>query len=433
MNGYMRNRLLMKLLFGMLALGILGGCVQREETALTTDFVPEQSPAAGFTDEETLCADAESSKDQAGSGEEQSNGAQALSTEEPSAASRTIEEEQTLPEPETPDEEQSSQETQDSGQLSSSEEAQESTVSEENTEETTAAPPIQTGVFTYGLSHPEFLQVSYAGNEAEFAFGTVYHGGNQSWFYNADTDEGDAQLENEGCGLIAVADTLLYLSLYHEGYEKLTAPAVFAAGSPLDYNAYQAYVLGLRERDDLFPFSAQFGGVLGTSLANGIARYGQEHGYKLQAKWGGRSKESRNTDYINETSAKAMLSAFFEGEELEEAAEKFQRKTNTILDMLSKDIPVIMAIGPFSEMNLYQYAQDGENAGQLVSAGAVGGHYFIVTNATVDFDAMRILMEIETWGETYVIDYLEFSEKIYKGMAYLSDILYIDLEQEGSK
>jgi hypothetical protein len=37
-------------------------------------------------------------------------------------------------------------------------------------------------------------------------------------------------------------------------------------------------------------------------------------------------------------------------------------------------------------------------------------------------------MEIETWGETYVIDYLEFSGEIYKGMAYLSDILYLDVE-----
>lgn len=429
----MRNRMLMKLLFGMLALGMLGGCVYREETALTTEFVPEQSPAADFTDEETSCAGAESSRDETAFGGEHSNGTEPVSTEWLPGETHTEESNQTLPEPEISEEEQSSQEIQASGQISSSEDAQESSVSEESTEQTTSPPPIQTGVFTCELSHPEFLQIPYEGDETEYTLGTIYHGGNQSWFYNAETGEGDSRLENEGCGLIAVADTLLYLSLYHEGYEKLTAPAVFAADSPLDYNAYQAYVLGLRERDDLFPFSVQFGGALGTSLASGITRYGQEQGYNIQAKWSGRSKEKRNADYINETSAKAMLSAFFEGEELEEAAEKFQRKTNTILDMLSKDIPVVMAIGPFSEMNLYQYAQGGENATQLVSVGTVGAHYFIVTNVTVDFDTMQILMEIETWGQTYVIDYLKFSEKIYKGMAYLSDILYIDLEREDTK
>lgn len=293
--------------------------------------------------------------------------------------------------------------------------------------EETAAPPLQTGTLTIGLSHPEFLQIPYAGDEAEYVSGAVYHGGNQSWFYNADTGEGDARLENEGCGLIAVADTLLYLSLYHEGCAALTAPSAFAGDAPLDYQAYNAYVLRLREREDLFPFSAEFGGALGTSLADGIVQYAQEQGYGIHAKWGGRVRETQDTAYLNITSAKAMLSASFTGEELEETAEKFKRKTNTILDMLDRDIPVIMAIGPFSEMNLYQYAGQDEHAGQLELVGAVGAHYFVVTGAQVDFDSMQILMSIETWGNTYVIDYLEFSEKVYKGMSYLSDILYIAL------
>lgn len=397
MNKVMRNRLLLRMLFGGLTLSALGGCAYKQETPRMTDFVSEVSQAADPTDEETLSASAESSMEETAPSEEYNHSTEAISTEEALGESHTAEDDPTL---------------------------------QESAEQTTSLPPLQTGTFIYELSHPEFLQVSYAGDEAEYDTQTIYNGGNQSWFYNAYTGEGDAQLENEGCGLIAAADTLLYLSLYHAGYEKLIAPAAFAAGSPLDYSAYQSYVLGLRERDDLFPLSAQFGGALGTSLASGITRYGQERGYNIQAKWGGRSKEIQSAEYVNEASARAMLSAYFEGEELEENTEKFQRKTNTILDMLSKDIPVIMAIGPFSEMNLYQYAQDGENAGQLVSAGAVGGHYFIVTNATVNFDTMQILMEIETWGETYVIDYLEFSAKIYKGMAYLSDILYIDVKRE---
>lgn len=422
MNGAMRNKLLLRMLFCGLTLSVLGGCAYKQETAGTEELVSEVSQAADPTDEETLSAGAESSMEETASGEEYNHSTEAISTEEALGESHTAEDDQTLQESAVSEAEESSQEIRTTEPISSSEDTQESTG------QTISAPPLQTGVFTYELSHPEFLQVSYAGDEAEYDTQTIYNGGNQSWFYNAYTGEGDAQLENEGCGLIAAADTLLYLSLYHAGYEKLIAPAAFAAGSPLDYSAYQSYVLGLRERDDLFPLSAQFGGALGTSLASGITRYGQEQGYNIQAKWGGRSKEIQSAEYVNEASARAMLSAYFEGEELEENTEKFQRKTNTILDMLSKDVPVIMAIGPFSEMNLYQYAQDGENAGQLVSAGAVGGHYFIVTNATVNFDTMQILMEIETWGETYVIDYLEFSAKIYKGMAYLSDILYIDLK-----
>jgi hypothetical protein len=297
----------------------------------------------------------------------------------------------------------------------------ESTVLESSEEETTEAP-LQTGILQFELSHPELLQVAYGGDE-DYDAGEVYHGGNQSWFYNAATGEGDQQLENEGCGLMAAADTLLYLSLYHEGYEALIAPSAFLPETLIDYNAYQSYVLGLRARTDLFPFSAEFGGALGTSLAKGIEQYSVEQGYTIQAQWGGRLNKKQRADYVNSTSARTMLAEVLEPEKLEDTVEAFQKKTNTILGMLERDIPVIMAVGPFSEMTLY--ADDG--SGDLEVVGTVGSHYFIVTGAEVNFDTNQILMEIETWGEIYVIDYLEFSGEIYKGMAYLSDILYLDV------
>jgi hypothetical protein len=293
----------------------------------------------------------------------------------------------------------------------------------ESSEEEMTEAPLQTGILHFALSHPEFLQVSYWGDE-DYGAGKVYHGGNQSWFYNAATGEGDRQLENEGCGLMAVADTLLYLSLYHEGYEKLIAPSAFRSETVIDYNAYQSYVLGLRARTDLFPFSVEFGGALGTSLAKGIEQYSVEQGYTIQAQWGGRLNKKQREDYVNSTSAETMLAEVLEPEELEDTVEAFQKKTNTILGMLERDIPVIMAVGPFSEMTLY--ADDG--SGDLEAVGTVGSHYFIVTGAEVNFDTNQILMEIETWGETYVIDYLEFSGEIYKGMAYLSDILYLNVQ-----
>ena len=302
--------------------------------------------------------------------------------------------------------------------------SQESQFSEEMTE---IDMQEQTGALSFSLSNPHFLQLTYAGDEAGYTPGTVYNGGNQSWFYNGATGEGDYQLENEGCGLIGAADTLLYIAQHHAGYEKLIPSALLAVDSPLDYAEYQSYVRGLRARADLFPFSVQLGGALGTSLAEGMTLYSQEQDCELRAEWGGRAPAFSGADYINAASASAMLEPYFEREELEETAERFLRKTNSILYMLEQDIPVIMAVGPFTQIELYQYDGGDEQRGSLVSAGNVSSHYFVVTGAEVDFDQRTITMEIETWGERYVIDYLTFSQDVYSGFSYLSDIVYIHL------
>ena len=174
-----------------------------------------------------------------------------------------------------------------------------------------------------------------------------------------------------GCGVIAALDLLLYLCRFHPGcscdfFAKAAEAGCIAA------HEYDDLALKLSRR--FFPVIPKLG-INGIMLAGGLNRFFRRYGLPFRAAWGIGSV----------------------------------RLFSEIEDMLSRDIPVILSVGPNfplfwqkHELNFYAARPDGS----IFRACSIKAHYVMVTG----IDEKRLY--ISSWGRAYSIDRGEYLDYI---------------------
>ena len=168
---------------------------------------------------------------------------------------------------------------------------------------------------------------------------TLSYGGSQNWFPNEN-------FQRCGCGIVAAADTLLYLS----GQTELT------------HEEYMAHVNALRKYFPLIPRR----GIDGVRLAIGLNACFRARGLRVRAGW----------------SASGV---------------KFWGRLER---QLSNDLPAIVAIGPnfpkvwgAERLPLYRRTAEGGYA----EAECTKGHFLTVTGLDADW------MRVSSWGREFYI------------------------------
>lgn len=191
----------------------------------------------------------------------------------------------------------------------------------------------------------------------------ISHGGNQKWFFQK-------FLQTSACGVIGAADVLLYL----DGKEQMTE-AEYMKFAKLLWKKYLPVIPGF--------------GMNGLTLMIGINRYFRKNRMPYRAYW-----------CLNR---KKMIPRMDE--------------------MLEKDIPVIIAVGPNfpkvwgkNAVKLYTKTKEGTYA----AASKARAHYMIVTGR----DGLWI--QLVSWGKEYYMDYVEFMDYVKQySCAAFSNIICI--------
>lgn len=224
----------------------------------------------------------------------------------------------------------------------------------------------------------------------------ISYGGSQMWFPDKSWYSKDHILRNYGCGTIATADLFLYLALQHTSMQSDESTAALKGGMPVKYENYEPYI---RIINDKYTKTRRFIAVLGPKVASAINSYSNDYGFGLKATW------------------KMKLTYYDMYDMIEE--------------MLSKDIPVILAIGPnspniwgkkgipFYERKEIDYRDtDGKSTVRTkpyyyqAIKQDVNSHYVTVTGIIKDDVAGRIMLRISSWGAMYYINYEEYRDYI---------------------
>lgn len=192
----------------------------------------------------------------------------------------------------------------------------------------------------------------------------------------------DRRMRRCGCGAVAGAD--LMLSLCRTGPSGRRLPGM-PEGELLQDN-YVSWIDAVRRRflPVMYPF-----GMNGLQLAFGVNRMLRRAGIPLRAKWGVPRREL----------------------------------DGRVREMLGKNIPVIMCIGPcfpkvWDKRRVSLYRRD--RSGELRRVSGTRTHYLTVCGIEDDCFAVR------SWGRGYLIrreEYLEYCEK--HSTRFYSNILYL--------
>jgi len=205
------------------------------------------------------------------------------------------------------------------------------------------------------------------------------YGGSQSWF-------ADKAMQRGGCGVVAAGDLLLYLGMHRNGCRTEETHGIFQGDGTISKTRYEQYLKGLRKR--YFPLLPRFGMPYWV-LVVGLNRYFLKNRISLQARWGVLPWNIRKR----------------------------------MDEMLSKDLPVILAVGPnfplFFRKKKLRFYTEREDA-TLVCAARTSAHYVVVTATEDD------RVQISSWGRKYVIDWEEYKAFTRLNSNYLmGNICYI--------
>ena len=186
-----------------------------------------------------------------------------------------------------------------------------------------------------------------------------------------------------GCGVIAAADVLLYLS---RRYDCAKAVRLDPSGA-ISREEYEQLTALLRRR--YFPLIPH-AGMNGVTLMAGMNLYFMRNRLPLSAEW-----------------------RFFNHDLWERGAK-----------MLTEDIPVIMAVGPnfpFFWQNNRTVLYTKDSAGNYHPSSSTKAHYVTVTGLDESW------AQISSWGRLLYINRAEFDEYTRKHSAgFLCSILYIN-------
>lgn len=186
-------------------------------------------------------------------------------------------------------------------------------------------------------------------------------GGSQNWFQ-------DENFRRCGCGVIACADTLLYLT----------------GQDGLPREEYICYVNSLRKYFPLLPGR----GIDGVRLAAGFNACLRKSGLRVRAGWSA-------------------------------SGTKFWDR---LAELLSHDLPAIIAIGPnfpriwgAERLPLYRRTEDGG----YIEAERTKGHFLTVL--ALD-DAW---MEVSSWGRRFWIERSAYADYMHRQGALFTNLLYL--------
>ncbi len=258
-----------------------------------------------------------------------------------------------------------------------------------------------------GLNNPDYVPV--------IKDSAISYGGSQMWFSETKWRSKDYILHNYGCGTIATADMFLYLALQNEALQSPITEAALQGTAQVKYDNYDPFI---RQINNEYTKTRRIIAVLGTKVAKAINTYSERYGFGLTAAWMWKLTYYDMLDLIEE--------------------------------MLKKDIPVILAIGPntpnlwgrkgipFYERKEIEYVEPKEK-GEIpkkpyyyqVRLNNINGHYITVTAIVKDDVTARIMLRISSWGRQYYINYEEYRDYIdtYGGTC-TSSIVYVKKKKQ---
>ena len=199
----------------------------------------------------------------------------------------------------------------------------------------------------------------------------------------------DKVLQRCGCGVVAALDVLLYLMRWHRDVS-ISEFDGLASASPLPQPAYEQALTMLRRA--YFPLFFPFG-MNGLSLCFGMNRFFKSHALPFKARWS------------------------------VPKAELWQR----MAEMLERDIPVIMAVGP-NFPRFWQKRGAGfcrlTSEGRYVPSASVKAHFVTATGLDEEW------VELSSWGSKYYMGRAEFARYTSEcSNSLLCSILYIEHKQ----
>ncbi len=235
------------------------------------------------------------------------------------------------------------------------------------------------------LKDPSYVKIS---NGAHMSYG-----GSQMWFSPNGADRGSGRLAGGGCGLVAMADFLLYWSRKN----REQCPGLM---HPLLENAEpdkERYIQYLRILDRKYLHVLPSVGVTGFQLALAMNLFFLREKLPLRASW------------------KCFLSS--------------PRMLGRMTELLQNDLPVIFSVGPntpwvFGKKSIGMYRL--ENSGKLKKVDQVSRHYVMLTGIESGPEEGQTLLKISSWGRPYYLDYAEYREYVRKtGDSITSSMIYI--------
>lgn len=259
---------------------------------------------------------------------------------------------------------------------------------------------------------------------------TVFYGGSQMWFPDNNKKSKDYIIHHYGCGTIATADLFLYLAIRKDIYRSGVTESVLQGTDSAYYKDYMSYV---RKVNIYYTKTKRHIAVLGPRIAYAFNSYARTYQFPLRARW------NLSLSYYD------ML--------------------ERIKEMLSRDIPVILSIGPntpllwknegisFYNKDIYyekddpSYASTSSNITNSMPhptlyqyhkvKNNVNSHYVTVTGL-YKMEQVRnphenqintkekIMLGISSWGKLYYINYNEYRDYIDKsGGRFTSSMIYI--------
>lgn len=267
----------------------------------------------------------------------------------------------------------------------------------------------------------------------------ISYGGYQGWFGNIYGNTGDDidfcngnvsgdLIWNEGCGLIAVADALLYLSLSNDKYiisNGVDSP--IAVDKDTGTISFDDYISFVRNISDEFIVDAYLGVpaisiplISDTSLEDGINYFSSINGMDLYAAWTG----STLMYHTNSTDDNNLLSSI---ECIKEIKYMLEADTPVIISY-SNDLTALIGRIPlinFEAHELILYNFDGSTYSK--SNTSVNSHFMNITavveysDQAADLIGFKTILEVSTYGKKYYINFDEYKNYIdlYTNIMYI--------------
>ena len=192
------------------------------------------------------------------------------------------------------------------------------------------------------------------------------YGGSQTW-------SSSLIMRKYGCGVVGISDVLLYLGLHRPDCETDLHYGILREDGYISYPRYERYLIKMRRR--YLSVIPGFG-VPGFLLPAAMNKYFRHYRIDLKASWCMRSGQIQTR----------------------------------IENMLARDIPIILAIGPnfpcfWGKKRLTLYRMEN---GEFLPAVETNAHFVVVTGTVGDY------LQISSWGKEYYIFWPEYQNYIKK-------------------
>lgn len=240
-------------------------------------------------------------------------------------------------------------------------------------------PYIKNFVEVAALSNDMFVPISYDGS--------VWYGGDQGWW------EGEDKTVKEfGCGIIAMCNTELYLTMNNPEFELDYENVI-----ELDTNGYCTYdfykEFGNDRYRDKYHFSISSLGALPWDMEAGLEDFYSYNGIQAEVTWGSPYNGDIAGIYIT--------------------------------DMLKRDIPVVASYYSFPVLSdeVLEFYNFDYTSCEMTYANYCNSHYVTITEVVKVYKNKKYVtyLKASTWGKAYYFEYSDWSRQL----SYFSNILSV--------